>query len=95
MQDLEITQEKLAELIGVSQSAINKLCRGRTAGTKHILKLARALRTSPEWLETGIGPVEPLPDDVAAAIRLLEQHGRQPAATLAARAVRAMLPDET
>lgn len=44
------TQSWLAREVGVSQPAINILVRNPEKGTKHLPKIARALRTSPEYL---------------------------------------------
>lgn len=54
MKDLGITQEALAERVGLSQVAIHKILKG--GKTRKIVLLSKALDCSPEWLETGTAP---------------------------------------
>lgn len=54
MKVLGITQEGLAERVGLSQVAVHKILKG--GKTRKILKLAAALECSPEWLENGTPP---------------------------------------
>ena len=58
IEELQITQEELALISKVNESIVTRLCDGKAKGTKHIAKLARALRVRLEWLESGIGPKE-------------------------------------
>lgn len=59
---LGVSQEQLAaRLDGVSQQALSALESNKTRRPGYILTLARALRVSPGWLETGSGPMEPEP----------------------------------
>ncbi len=49
------SQAQLAEVSGISQQMLSKLERGAAFGTTEIVPLARALKVSPQWLETGEG----------------------------------------
>lgn len=50
-----LTQGELAKKIDVTQQSIYALEAGKTKKTPYILELAKALKTSPEWLLTGKG----------------------------------------
>lgn len=52
---LSLSQEKLAELSGLKQSDISKIETSRILRTTGIVSLAKALRCSPDWLESGEG----------------------------------------
>lgn len=52
------SQAKLEEESGISQQMLSKLERGVAFGTTEAVALARALKVSPMWLETGEGPME-------------------------------------
>jgi len=54
MAELSITQEELAKLVGVSQTAIFKIVAGQTLEPRKLLALAKALKVSPQWLSTGV-----------------------------------------
>jgi transcriptional regulator with XRE-family HTH domain len=47
---------QLAEEVGVSQSSIRNIESGFRQRPRELVSIARALRVSPEWLETGKGP---------------------------------------
>lgn len=51
------TQLQLAKLCGVSQSTIASYESGTRLHTRHLLSLAKNLKTNPLWLEQGIGPM--------------------------------------
>ena len=53
-----LTQKSLADLIGVSQAAIQKIETGKAANTTRLVDLAKALNVRPEWLSSGNGPME-------------------------------------
>lgn len=53
--ELGLSQERLGELVGVSQGLIGQIENGRNQGSKHIAALARALKCSVDWLDTGRG----------------------------------------
>jgi len=55
MQEAGYTQSKLAEVVGLSQGAIQKLTTGKAASTTRILEIANALRVNPSWLSNGSG----------------------------------------
>jgi phage repressor protein C with HTH and peptisase S24 domain len=48
--EAKLTQEELARLAGLTQSAIAELESGRSQDTPRILELAKAVNKSPEWL---------------------------------------------
>jgi phage repressor protein C with HTH and peptisase S24 domain len=53
MAELGLTQDELAKLAKISQSAIHKLCSGKAQQTRKLVQIADALKVQPEWLETG------------------------------------------
>jgi predicted transcriptional regulator len=60
MLELDITQEALAQAMGVTQPAIHKLLVGLTKRTTRLPELISALKTTQEWLVDGVGPKEPV-----------------------------------
>ncbi len=58
---LGISQQDLAESIGVSQNAIHKLEDGTTDSPRKIFELAQQLTCSAEWLLNGDGEIESNP----------------------------------
>lgn len=52
---LDLTQDQLATLASVSQTAIHKLLTGKSESTKKLPQLARALECSIDWLAEGTG----------------------------------------
>ncbi|MGJ7484319.1 helix-turn-helix domain-containing protein [Variovorax sp. LT2P21] len=54
-QELGWSQVQLAEEVGVSQSSIGNIESGFRQRPRELVSIARALRVSPEWLETGKG----------------------------------------
>lgn len=86
------SQAKLSDESGISQQMLSKLERGKAFGTTEIVQLARALKVSPQWLETGD---EPMLDTISPDERELLEEYRQldPAKRPVARlTIRAMLP---
>lgn len=55
MSEQGITQQKLAELIGITQQSVNKIVKGDTLEPKKILEIATALGVDVHWLKTGEG----------------------------------------
>jgi transcriptional regulator with XRE-family HTH domain len=55
-QELGWSQVQLAEEVGVSQSSIGNIESGFRQRPRELVSIAKALRVSPEWLETGKGP---------------------------------------
>lgn len=50
-----ISQGQLAEKVGISQPAIQKMTSGKTTGSRKMVELAHALGVRPEWLSSGVG----------------------------------------
>lgn len=53
-----ISQGQLAEKVGISQPAIQKMTSGKTTGSRKMVELAHALNVRPEWLSSGIGSMQ-------------------------------------
>ncbi|MCK0552550.1 helix-turn-helix transcriptional regulator [Pantoea ananatis] len=58
MAEQGVTQSTLAEKVGVSQAAIQKLTSGKAKSSTKLLAIATALNVNPIWLETGNGPMK-------------------------------------
>ncbi|MBN6064213.1 XRE family transcriptional regulator [Aggregatibacter actinomycetemcomitans] len=54
-----LSQQSLADQVGVSQQAIGQILKGDISNPKKILEIATALGVNPHWLKTGKGPMEP------------------------------------
>ncbi|MBG2647138.1 helix-turn-helix transcriptional regulator [Klebsiella michiganensis] len=52
-----VSQGQLAEMVGVSQPAIQKMTSGKTNGSRKMVELANALGVRPEWLSSGQGAI--------------------------------------
>ncbi|WP_273393513.1 XRE family transcriptional regulator [Actinobacillus porcinus] len=48
-----LTQQKLAELVGITQQSVNKIVMGETLNPKKIVEIANALDVDVQWLKTG------------------------------------------
>jgi transcriptional regulator with XRE-family HTH domain len=59
--DLGMSQKQLAQRCGVSAPAVNDWLTGKTKSLKAstLLKAAKALGVSPQWLESGVGVKSP------------------------------------
>ena len=53
-----LSQAQLAERVGISQPAVQKMASGKTTGSRKMVEIARALNVRPEWLSTGIGAMK-------------------------------------
>jgi phage repressor protein C with HTH and peptisase S24 domain len=53
MRDLDLTQEELADRVGVSQTTISKLITGKTERSRYIHDIAEVLQCSAAWLIFG------------------------------------------
>ncbi|WP_071608772.1 XRE family transcriptional regulator [Entomohabitans teleogrylli] len=62
MQSAGISQSQLAELVGLSQPAIQKMTSGKASSSRKIVQIASALGVRPEWLSNGTG----LPDTISS-----------------------------
>ncbi|MFZ7202387.1 XRE family transcriptional regulator [Avibacterium avium] len=58
------TQVELGLDVGVSQTAIGKILNGKTLNPRYLLKLAKALNVSADWLSTGDGDMTLNPIDI-------------------------------
>ena len=68
MEECDVSQSELARRVGVSQTTIAKLVSGRGYGSKHLHRIARALATTPAYLDgeiddpdQGAAPPPPAP----------------------------------
>lgn len=50
-----LSQGQLAEKVGLSQPAIQKMTSGKTTGSRKMVELANALGVRPDWLSSGEG----------------------------------------
>lgn len=64
LNDLDMSQRELASSCGVSAPAVNDWVTGKTLSLKAgtLLKAAKALGVSPQWLESGVGVKSPRED---------------------------------
>ena len=60
MKELGLTQSAVARAVGVKQPSIGRLIAGETRQTRHIIELAQALRTTPEYLTGDTDEAEPI-----------------------------------
>jgi len=51
----KISQEKLAELVGVSQGTVTKLEKDKAEDSRYLYKICKILNCNIDWLETGKG----------------------------------------
>lgn len=58
MESLGLTQEDVAKMIGISQAAVWKITSGETTNPRCIVKLAKALKVTSEWLENGDNKIQ-------------------------------------
>lgn len=49
----KLTQEELAEVVGIKQQAVQRIEAGKVKSTSYVVQLAQALDVSPEWLALG------------------------------------------
>lgn len=57
MDEAGLSQAQLADMVGVTQPAVQKMAAGKTNGSRKMVELARALGVQAEWLSTGTGPM--------------------------------------
>lgn len=81
---LELTQDDLAEVVGVHKRTIENWERGKTKPFDRIEDLADALGVSILWLLHGIDPATPQPSDAGAALREMVEETQQELAELGA-----------
>jgi transcriptional regulator with XRE-family HTH domain len=92
LNDLGISQKELADSCGISAPAVNDWLSGKTKSLKAstLLKAAKALAVSPQWLESGLGVKSPREDNRISEHTLLTD----PIANQLHRIVDAMLPED-
>lgn len=79
-QELGWSQVQLAEEVGVSQSSIGNIESGFRQRPRELVSIAKALRVSAEWLETGKGPkiegasLRLVGGDAGPSVRMLVEH---------------------
>ncbi len=61
-----MTQSALAEKVGVSQAAIQKIASGNAKTSTKIVEIARALDVRPEWLSSQSGPMQDGEDGISS-----------------------------
>ncbi len=61
MYEAGVTQSWLAERVGITQGAIQKLVSGHAQSSRRIVDIAKALNVNPEWLDKGTGPMQAKP----------------------------------
>lgn len=61
-----MTQSALAEKVGVSQAAIQKIASGNAKTSTKIVEIARALDVRPEWLSSQSGPMKDGEDGISS-----------------------------
>lgn len=71
MTELGMTQERLARLAKVSQTAIHKLSTGKSKESRKLFLIADALGVSPHWLATGQGPMEGITQVHSSVVKVL------------------------
>lgn len=76
MNEAGLSQGQLAEAVGISQPAVQKMTSGKTNGSRKMVELANALGVRPEWLASGSGlmredgkkPIQPQADKKESTI---------------------------
>lgn len=54
--DAGLSQQQVADAIGITQGAYSELERTEGSSSKHLYRIAKVLGVLPEWLEEGYGP---------------------------------------
>lgn len=70
--EARLTQEQLAKRVGLSQTTISDLERGRNEGSRDLVQIAIKLDLNPRWLATGKGEQRP---GATGGTNVAEQHG--------------------
>lgn len=58
MQLANVSQGQLAEAVGISQPAVQKMTSGKTLASKKAVQIAAFLGVRPEWLASGLGDMK-------------------------------------
>lgn len=90
--DLSLTQKELADVCGVSAPAVNDWVSGKTKSLKAstLLRAAKALSVSPQWLESGLGVKSLRSDNRVAEYSQIQD----PLAQQLQRLIEHMLPED-
>ncbi len=90
--DLSLTQKELADVCGVSAPAVNDWVSGKTKSLKAstLLRAAKALSVSPQWLESGLGVKSLRSDNRVAEYSQIQD----PLAQQLQRVIEHMLPED-
>jgi SOS-response transcriptional repressor LexA len=76
----KLTQEELADIVGIKQQAVQRIEAGKVKSTSYVVQLAHALDVTPEWLVLGetapeaTSPQDANPTTFTAQIPLLQWH---------------------
>jgi len=70
-----MSQQKLAEAVGMRQPSIQEIETGKVRGTKHLVAIARALGVDPDWLQTGRAHGTPAARHAPAGASIIEIEG--------------------
>ncbi|MCZ5540041.1 helix-turn-helix transcriptional regulator, partial [Escherichia coli] len=57
MRNAKFTQGRLAKEVGMAQSSVNQLL-NKANGSRKTVEIAKVLGVNPEWLASGVGPME-------------------------------------
>lgn len=68
-----LTQQQLAEKVGISQQAVNKLVLRGRVGSRFTPQIAAACGVSADWLATGKGPMEAREDAVPFTAKITDE----------------------
>jgi SOS-response transcriptional repressor LexA len=74
----KLTQEELAEIVGIKQQAVQRIEASKVKSTSYVVQLAQALDVTPEWLALGGEPLAGSTNDFPAS----SMHGAHPAPLL-------------
>lgn len=74
MAERELSQQALADLVGVKQPTINRLINGGQAGSKHLHRIAAALQTTPAYLTGEAADADEGAENFAMSLRPTNDH---------------------
>ena len=59
LKNADMTQQQLADKLGVTQQSIQYACSPKGKGSKHALEISRILQVKPDWLSYGVSSTNP------------------------------------